>query len=108
MGGVNNFQCIQLTDQCTDDIEYEFSLPFGLYVETCTSFYKFSGPTWPSSTKGRNIGHLSKYPTIRLLPIVGCHHPHTISLNTLSAHGVSCGLAHFDLCGKHQSHFYTK
>ncbi len=52
MGGVNNFQCIQLTDQCTDDIEYEFSLPFGLYVETCTSFYAFSGPKWPSSRVG--------------------------------------------------------
>ena len=31
---------------------YEFSLPFGLYVETCTSFYTFSGPKWPSSRVG--------------------------------------------------------
>jgi hypothetical protein len=29
--------------------EYEFSLPFGSYVETCTSFYVFSGPKWLSS-----------------------------------------------------------
>ena len=25
---------------------YKFSLPPGLYVETCTSFYVFSGPRW--------------------------------------------------------------
>ena len=31
---------------------YEFSLPFGSYVETCTSFYVFSGPKWPSSRVG--------------------------------------------------------
>jgi hypothetical protein len=31
---------------------YEFSLPFGLYVETCTSFYAFSGPKWSSSRVG--------------------------------------------------------
>jgi hypothetical protein len=31
---------------------YEFSLPFGLYIETCTSFYAFSGPKWPSSRVG--------------------------------------------------------
>jgi hypothetical protein len=27
----------------------EISLPFGSYIETCTSFYVFSGPKWPSS-----------------------------------------------------------
>jgi hypothetical protein len=30
---------------------YEFSLPFGSYVETCNSFYVFSGPKWPSSRR---------------------------------------------------------
>jgi hypothetical protein len=33
-------------------MQYEFSLPFGLYVETCTSLYAFSGPKWPSSRVG--------------------------------------------------------
>ena len=62
---------------------YDFSLPFGLYVETCTSFYAFSGPKWPSSRVHRNIGHLSKYPIIRSLPIIGRHRPRTISLRFL-------------------------
>jgi hypothetical protein len=25
---------------------YEFCLPLGSYVDTCTSFYVFSGPRW--------------------------------------------------------------
>ena len=42
---------------------YEFSLPFGLYVETCTSFYAFSGPKWPSS----RVGILDTYQNTPLL-----------------------------------------
>jgi hypothetical protein len=36
----------------TPILPYEFSLPFGSYVKTCTSFYVFSGPKWPRSRVG--------------------------------------------------------
>ena len=58
--------------------------------------------------QGRNIGHLSKYSIISPLLIIGRHRLHTISLNTLSACGVSRGLAQFALCGEHRSHFFMK
>ncbi len=56
---------------------YEFSQPPGSYVETCTSFYLFSGPRWLTSW----VGYWTppKRTIVHPFPIVQCSHPGTIT-----------------------------
>jgi hypothetical protein len=75
---------------------HEFSLPFGSYVETCTSFYQFSGPTWLAGWIGYCAPtefppHLSTFNCWTPLP---WHHysQHTIGNECMSRFGAICSV----------------
>ncbi len=81
-----------LKQRCDADLEvYKFSLPFGSYIETCTSFYVFSRPTWLADW----IGYWTPIKLPRCLSASHCWTPPPLhhSLSTLSAMSVHLGLA---------------